>query len=57
MLIEENGKYRWNGGPLCDTEADALKTATVGHASDEQVFAMDSDIRSLDDDEIDMEDM
>jgi hypothetical protein len=58
MIIKENGKYRWDNGPLCDTEVDALKTATVGQASDEQVFVMDSATTpSIDDDIFDMEDM
>lgn len=29
MLIPENGKWRWNNGPLCDTKAEALKTAKI----------------------------
>lgn len=27
MLIPENGKWRWNDGPLCDSKEEALKTA------------------------------
>lgn len=26
-LIPENGKWRWNDGPLCDTKDEALATA------------------------------
>lgn len=42
MLIPENGKWRWNDGPLCDSKEAALKTATESTASDERVFTMDS---------------
>lgn len=27
MLIPENGQWRWNDGPLCNTREEALKTA------------------------------
>ena len=27
MLIPENGKWRWNDGPLCNTKDEAMKTA------------------------------
>lgn len=41
MLIPENGKWRWNDGPLCDSKEEALKTATVAD-SVENVVVMDA---------------
>lgn len=47
MLIPENGKWRWNGGPLCDTKDEALSTATMDEEpKDDVAFTMDS-IESL----------
>lgn len=59
MLIREGGKVRWDNGPLCDTEAEALKTAQSScRSDDEQVFVMDSATTpSIDDDIFDMEDI
>jgi hypothetical protein len=57
MLIREGNKVRWNDGPLCDTEAEALKTAKPTQCNDEQAFVMDSaSVPSLDDEFVDLED-
>lgn len=43
MLIPENGKWRWNDGPLCDTQEEALATATVVATTDAAaVFFVDT---------------
>jgi hypothetical protein len=34
MLIPENGKWRWNDGPLCDTKEEALASAKPATVSD-----------------------
>ena len=44
MLIPENGKWRCNDGPLCDTKEAALKTAVAQPAikdSEPPVIMMD----------------
>lgn len=33
-MIPENGKWRWNDGPLCDTKEEALKTAKASEIKD-----------------------
>ena len=29
MLIPEKGKWRWDDGPLCETQEEALMTAKI----------------------------
>jgi hypothetical protein len=42
-IIKEGNKHRWNDGPLCDTEDEALKTAEIPTMdSVEEVFTADS---------------
>lgn len=43
MLIPENGQWRWNDGPLCDTREEALATAKKPTVNDSaaQVYVVD----------------
>lgn len=41
MLIPEEGKWRWNDGPLCETKEEALKTATVDLSDSNGVVVVD----------------
>ena len=48
MLIPENGKWRWNDGPLCDTQEEAIKSATVATTdSAPRVYVVDGMTETL----------
>jgi hypothetical protein len=52
MLIPENGKWRWNDGPLCDTKEEALATAKEVEVKDSvgQVYFVDhAEVMEIDD--------
>lgn len=54
MLIPEDGKWRWNDGPLCDSKEEALKTAkacTIDSGGD--VFVVDGLTEVMEEDEED----
>lgn len=56
MLIPENGKWRWNDGPLCDTKDEAVASAKDVAIKDSgaQVYVVDGmheTMRIRDDDE------